>query len=209
MWRHSPGRTTSLAEWTCIRQRVPKWCCPWWTPPAWCWPSRQTQPPAAGCGCESPKWASCGRGNRTGTLRKRGRKVWDDKNPTYPRTHVTSSFWAPLTFDKKSYGQRQTVDADRHQAGCSGDQQHHPIDTKEQIHGAVLPVHQLHPAFFLKVVEMCVRSVGHKLLHHDTWEGTTAEERPGWDQQRPQSHSSLREGHRPTKEANTARPPSV
>lgn len=80
----------------------------------------------------------------------------------------TSSFCAPLTFHKESYGERQAVDGHGHQAGCSGEQQDHPIDAKEKVHGAVLPVHQLHPALLLSAVEMRVRSVGHELLHHDT-----------------------------------------
>lgn len=71
-----------------------------------------------------------------------------------------------VTFHKKSHGEGEAVHADRHQSGRGAGEQDYSIDPEEQVHGAVLPVHQLNPGVLLPVVEVAVRPAHHKLFDH-------------------------------------------
>lgn len=105
-----------------------------------------------------------------------------------------------VTFDKKSYGEGEVFHADWHQSGRGADQQDYSIDPEEQVHGAVLPVHQLNPGAVLRVVEVGVRPAHHKLFDHYTCGGTTVRGASGG--------AVVLEENSPTKEPKTARPPS-
>lgn len=78
-----------------------------------------------------------------------------------------------LTFNKKSHREGKAVHADRHQPASCADEQDYSIDPEEQVHGAVLPVHQLNPGVVLSVIEVGVRPAHHKLFHHYTCAGTS------------------------------------
>lgn len=110
-----------------------------------------------------------------------------------------------LTFNKKSQGEGEAVHADRHQPGSCADEHNYPIDPEEQVHGAVLPVHQLDPGAVLSVVEAGVRPAHHKLFHHYTCGGTNTvtPDRPAL------AVLAMGEDSSPTKEAKLARPPSA
>lgn len=71
-----------------------------------------------------------------------------------------------VTFHKESHGEGEAVHAGRHQSGRGAGEQHDSVDPEEQVHGAVLPVHQLHPGVVLSVVEVGVRPAHHKLFDH-------------------------------------------
>lgn len=109
-----------------------------------------------------------------------------------------------VTFDKKSYGEGEVVHADRHQSGRGADEQDYSVDPEEQVHGAVLPVHQLNPGVVLRVVEVGVRPAHHKLFHHYTCGGTTVVT----PARGALGGAVVLEGNSPTKEPKTARPPS-
>lgn len=68
------------------------------------------------------------------------------------------------TFDEHSHGQHQAVQTPRHHGADVGEDVHHPREAVEEVHGGVLPVHQLHPVTFLPAVEVQVRPIGDELF---------------------------------------------
>lgn len=73
-----------------------------------------------------------------------------------------------LTFNKKSQGESKVVDTYWHQFGCSTGNQYYPKDPKKQIHGAVLPVHQLDPRIVRCVVEVSLWAAWIELFNQNT-----------------------------------------
>lgn len=86
-----------------------------------------------------------------------------------------------LTFNKESQGESKAVNTSRHQFGKSTDDQCYSKYPKEQIHRAVLPVHQLDPWTVLSVVETGMWPIHHKLFHHNAWNSTTWDK---WEESR-------------------------
>lgn len=74
-----------------------------------------------------------------------------------------------LTFSKEGQSQHQPVQ--RQRSGLCGvdDQRHRPRQAEEQVHGGVLPVHQIVPVFLCRVVQMERRTVRRILLHQNAY----------------------------------------
>lgn len=69
-----------------------------------------------------------------------------------------------LTFNKHSQRQHEAVQTPWHQLGDVGEDVHHTGEAVEEVHGGVLPVHQLHPVAVLPAVEVQVRTIRDELL---------------------------------------------
>lgn len=114
-----------------------------------------------------------------------------------------------LTFNKKSQGESEAVHASRHLFGCS-ENQCYSRDPKEQIHGAVLPVHQLDPWASLVVVKVGMWPIHHKLFNHNTWRQDNIKPNDVSQEQLLESlcvHMDWRDNW-PTNEAKIWNPPS-
>lgn len=87
-------------------------------------------------------------------IREASNEKWGEKNV--------------FTFNKKSKGQSKAVKTDWQPFDWYAGNHRYSWDSKEQIHCAVLPVHQLDPWVIFPVVEVGVWAVHDKLLHHNT-----------------------------------------
>lgn len=160
----SPGRTKNPAGWTCLPWTAPEESCFLWRPPAWCWPIQRRRQTAAGYGCEHPGAHGRAHGTR--------REILGDPNEivlhTKTRNEKQQQQQKLFTLNKKSQGESKVVSTNRHPFGCYAGNQCYSCDPKEQIHGAVLPVHQLDPWGVLPIIQAGMWTVHNKLLHHNT-----------------------------------------
>ena len=78
--------------------------------------------------------------------------------------HVTDSSMGTRTFDEEGESQRQPVQGEGHGFRDVNDQRDGAGQPEEQVHGGVLPVHQVLPLVFRRVVQSEVRAARRKLL---------------------------------------------
>ena len=73
-----------------------------------------------------------------------------------------------LTLCEEGKGQQHAVQSKGGSASGVDDQRHDARQPEEQVHGGVLPVHQVVPAVLCIVIEMQVGSICYKLLCQHT-----------------------------------------
>lgn len=212
-----PGRTMSPAIWTGMPWVAPKQCGLSWTPPPWCWLIHQTLPLVAASGCEHLAGADCAHGNRIETLHDTGESKTNHSSNTHQQYICDVTYeekiyhwnFASYTFNKKSQGESEAVNANWHHFGHSTGNQCYSRDPKEQIHCAVLPVHELDPRIVFCVIEFGMWPIHHKLFNHNAWDRTTSDK---WDEARTclegLSDGDNREENWPTNAAKIFSPPS-
>ena len=77
---------------------------------------------------------------------------------------MTNSSMATRTFDKEGESQRQPVKGEGRGFRGVNDQRDGAGQREEQVHGGVLPVHQVLPLVFRRVIQPELRAARRKLL---------------------------------------------